>query len=46
MKTPTIIVHVHRPEISPEERARRMEHIKKAAADLVIAAKRERKDRV
>ena len=31
------IVHITRPELTPQERARRMESIKKAATDLVIA---------
>ena len=31
------IVTVSRPQLTPVERARRMETIKKAAADLVIA---------
>ena len=31
------IITVSRPELTPAERARRMETIKKAAADLVIA---------
>lgn len=37
MKQPTAIVRVHRPELTAEERARRMEAIKKAAANLVKA---------
>ena len=37
------IVRVHRPELSEEERARRMESIKQAAADLIRAAERNRK---
>ena len=32
------IIRVHRPELTDEERARRMELIKQAAARLVIAA--------
>lgn len=32
------IVRVHRPVLTPDERARRMEEIKKAAARLIIAA--------
>lgn len=35
---PTAIVRIHRPELTPEERARRMEGIKQAAARLIIAA--------
>lgn len=41
------IIHVHRPELTPEERARRMKQIHDAAAQLIIAAneaKRQRKD--
>lgn len=37
------IVRVHRPELSDDERARRMESIKQAAAALIIAAERNRK---
>lgn len=33
------IVRVHRPDLTPEERARRMEGIKEAAARLIIAAR-------
>ena len=36
-KSPPVIVTVHRPELTPEERARRMAEIKKAAADLIVA---------
>lgn len=32
-----VITTVHRPELTPEERARRMEEIKKAAAGLIVA---------
>lgn len=35
---PTAIVRVHRPALTPEERAKRMEHIKQAAASLIVAA--------
>lgn len=31
------IIHITRPELTTEERARRMELIKNAAADLIIA---------
>lgn len=34
---PTVIVTVRRPELTPEERARRMEEIKRAATDLIVA---------
>lgn len=37
MNRPSAIVRVHRPELTAEERARRMEAIKKAAANLVKA---------
>jgi hypothetical protein len=37
------IIRVHRPELSPDERARRMERIKEAAAQLIIAAETERR---
>ena len=36
------IVRVHRPTLSPDERARRMEQIKKAAAQLIVAAETEK----
>jgi len=38
--SPPIIVQVHRPELTPEERDRRMEVIKKAATDLIVATMR------
>lgn len=34
------IIIVHRPELTPEERARRMKEIKKAAERLLIAAQK------
>lgn len=34
------IIRVHRPELTPEERARRMDQIKLAAAKLVAATNR------
>lgn len=34
------IIRVTRPQLTPEERAKRMEAIKKAAVDLVLAAER------
>ncbi len=34
---PAAIIRVHRPELSPEDRERRMELIKKAAANVIIA---------
>lgn len=34
---PAVIVTVHRPELTPEERAKRMEEIKKAATALIVA---------
>ncbi len=36
-KTPPVIVTVHRPELTPEERAKRMKEIKKAATALIVA---------
>lgn len=36
-KGPAVIVTVHRPELTPQERARRMDEIKKAATALIIA---------
>lgn len=38
--TPPAIVRVHRPDLTPEERAKRMEHIKQAAANLILAARK------
>lgn len=40
---PTAVVRVHRPELTPEEKARRMERIKEAAARLMIAAEKSRR---
>lgn len=37
------IVHVYRPELTPEERARRMAQIEAAAAKLLIAAYEKKK---
>lgn len=34
------IVHITRPELTPEERAKRMEAIKKAAVNLVVATEK------
>ena len=34
---PKAIVRVYRPELTPEERERRMEKLKKSAAELLIA---------
>lgn len=34
------IIHISRPELTPKERAKRMEAIKKAAVDLVVATDR------
>lgn len=39
-KDPAVIVTVHRPELSPQERAKRMEEIKKAATALIAAQMR------
>ena len=41
---PKAIVRVYRPELTPEERERRMEEVKKAAIELLIAVE-ERKMR-
>jgi hypothetical protein len=37
------IIRVHRPVLSPEERARRIEQIKKAAAQLIVATETEKR---
>lgn len=44
--TPEPIIIVHHPDITPEERARRLELIRKAAADLVIATERNKRARL
>lgn len=36
------IIHISRPELTPEERAKRMEAIKKATVDLVVATEKAR----
>lgn len=38
--TPAVIVRIHRPDLTPEERAKRMELIRQAAANLIVAAKK------
>lgn len=37
------IIRVHRPELTAEERARRMEAIKEAAVKVLIAAERKKR---
>jgi hypothetical protein len=39
-KTPTVIVRIRRPELSPDEHAKRMEEIKRAAANLILATRK------
>lgn len=39
------IIRVHRPELTAEERARRMEQIKQAAERLMVAAEVERRNK-
>jgi hypothetical protein len=39
-----IYTTIHRPELTEQERARRMEDIKQAAARLVLAVEKKRKD--
>lgn len=34
------IVRVHRPNLTPEEREKRLEQIRKAAIDVILAAER------
>ena len=36
--TQPAVVRIHRPELTPEERAKRMEAIKRAATNLILAA--------
>lgn len=38
--TPADIVRVHRPDLTPEERTKRMARISQAAANLILAAKK------
>lgn len=38
-----VIVHIERPELTPEERAKRMEAIKKATVQLVLATEKQRR---
>jgi ribosome recycling factor len=40
----TNIITVHRPQLTEEERARRMKQIKEAAARLVIASEERKKE--
>lgn len=44
-QTPTAIVRVHRPNLTPEEYARRMEAIRKAAVEMVIATQRNKRQK-
>lgn len=39
-KNPPIIVRIHRPDLTPDERAKRMGQIRQAAANLILAAKK------
>lgn len=34
-----VVIRVHRPELTPEERERRMAEIERAAVNLILAAK-------
>lgn len=43
IKTPTAVIRVHRPELTPEEKARRMKSIEEAAVRLLIAAEKLRR---
>ena len=45
MGKPEFIITVSRPELTPEERARRMKQIHDAAVQLVLAAEREKRKR-
>lgn len=38
--TPPAVVRVHRPDLTPEERAKRMDQIKQAATSLIVAARK------
>lgn len=39
-KNPPAIVRIHRPDLAPEERNKRMEAIKQAAVNLILAARK------
>lgn len=39
------IVRVHRPELTDEERARRMQEVRAAAQQLLVATYRQRKEK-
>lgn len=39
-KSPPAIVRIHRPELTEEERAKRMEGVKRAAIQVLLAAYR------
>lgn len=39
------IIHISRPELTPEERAKRMDAIKQAAVRLVIATEKKKEGR-
>lgn len=42
---PAAIVRVHRPDLTPEEREKRMELIRRAAVNLVLATERARRQK-
>lgn len=42
---PKAIVRVHRPDLTPEEREKRMELIRRAAVNLVLATERARRQK-
>lgn len=42
-KTPAAIVRIHRPELTAEEQAKRMQRVERAAAQLIVAAREARK---
>ncbi len=44
-RTEKAIVRVRRPILTPEERAKRMEEIRKAAANVILAAERQKAQR-
>ncbi|MBE6923664.1 MAG: hypothetical protein E7466_00290 [Ruminococcaceae bacterium] len=45
MRTENAIITIRRPVLTPEERARRMEGIKKAAVDMILATERNIRER-
>ena len=45
IESPTAIIRIHRPTLTPEEYARRMEEIRKAAVAMVLATERNKRQK-